>query len=73
MPTEDDFVTRYCERQDEANVLIWQQVTAKGQSARRDWALRQLPLTAYSNLLRLLSLVHLVSRVTLYLTLPLSY
>ena len=41
MPTEENFVTRYCERQDKANVPIWQRVTAQGQTARREWALQQ--------------------------------
>jgi len=41
MPTEDDFVTRYCERQDRANVACWQHVTAEGPEARRNWALQQ--------------------------------
>lgn len=42
MPIEEDFVARYCERLDKVNVPVWQEVTASGQAARREWALNQL-------------------------------
>ena len=42
VPTDDEFIARYCERQDKANVAAWQKVSNKGQQARIDWALAQL-------------------------------
>ena len=42
IPTDEEFVERYCKRQDEAKVAVWQKVSTDGEPARRRWALNQL-------------------------------